>query len=541
MPTFLERIRARKFTSAASNAVDIGVSGDTQARLSIDAGGKLVWGGGLATGDVTLYRDSANILKTDDTFTAPALFVNGIEIDTTGATANNILKYNGTKFTAASISAGAAVTSSATAPNSPNTGDLWLDSVNVDLYIYYDNHWVQLTGEEPLVEDLNDLADVDTPSPQTNDFLKYNGTYWIAASVPAINALDDIGDVNVSGASSGQFLKWNGTNWVADSVVGGATASSSTPSSPTTGQLWFDTDDARTYVYYDSTWVEVGASGMAAVVSDSAPSSPISGQIWYKSDTGGTYVYYNSTWVEVGAAPAAILPTIVDAKGDLIVGTANDTVARQAVGTNDHVLIADSVQTNGIKWGQIQTAGIADSAVTTAKLATSAKPGLVLVSAGSFTTVTSFSLPNDTFTSTYKNYKMIVSITAVSSDISTMTMRLRASGSDTTGNVYESMLFGIGANGGGYSTAGQSQTSFQLGESDTTYVAWGCSFDILNPKETVNTRILGNMTFTTTGAMPIGRTGGFIINNTTSYDSLSIISNVSSSITGTYRVYGYSE
>jgi len=274
MPTFLERIRARKFTSAASTAVDIGVNGDTQARLAIDAGGKLIWGTGSISGDVTLYRDSANILKTDDTFTASALFVNGIEIDTTGATANNILKYNGTKFTAASISAGAAVTSSATAPNSPNTGDLWLDSVNADLYIYYDNHWVQLTGEEPLVEDLNDLADVDTPNPTV-----------------------------------GQFLKWNGTYWVADTIVGGATTSSSAPSSPTTGQMWFDTDDARTYVYYDSYWIEVGASGMAATVSDSAPSNPISGQIWYKSDTGGTYVYYSSNWVEVGAVPATGVTT----------------------------------------------------------------------------------------------------------------------------------------------------------------------------------------------------------------------------------------
>lgn len=280
MPTFLERIRARKFTSAASNAVDIGVNGDTQARLAIDAGGKLVWGGGSATGDVTLYRDSANILKTDDTFTAPALFINGIEIDTTGATANNILKYNGTKFTAASISAGAAVTSSATAPNSPNIGDLWLDSVNVDLHIYYDNHWVQLTGEEPLIEDLNDLADVDTPNPTV-----------------------------------GQFLKWNGTYWVADTIVGGATTSSSAPSSPTTGQMWFDTDDARTYVYYDGFWVEVGASGMAATVSDSAPSNPISGQIWYKSDTGGTYVYYSSNWVEVGPAPALTSTQVTTALG----------------------------------------------------------------------------------------------------------------------------------------------------------------------------------------------------------------------------------
>lgn len=41
---------------------------------------------------------------------------------------------------------------------------------------------------------------------------------------------------------------------------------------------------------------------------------------------------------------------IVDAKGDLVVATAADTVTRQAVGTDGYQLEADSAQTNGIKW-----------------------------------------------------------------------------------------------------------------------------------------------------------------------------------------------
>ena len=42
--------------------------------------------------------------------------------------------------------------------------------------------------------------------------------------------------------------------------------------------------------------------------------------------------------------------TILDAKGDLISATAADTPARLAVGTNGHVLTADSTQSTGIKW-----------------------------------------------------------------------------------------------------------------------------------------------------------------------------------------------
>lgn len=53
------------------------------------------------------------------------------------------------------------------------------------------------------------------------------------------------------------------------------------------------------------------------------------------------------------AAPAAggIAATIVDAKGDLIVASAADTVIRKAVGTDGQVLQADAASAGGVKWG----------------------------------------------------------------------------------------------------------------------------------------------------------------------------------------------
>jgi len=55
------------------------------------------------------------------------------------------------------------------------------------------------------------------------------------------------------------------------------------------------------------------------------------------------------TWVAQDDSNA-IQNAIVDAKGDIIAATANDTPARLAVGTNGQVLTADSSTATGLKW-----------------------------------------------------------------------------------------------------------------------------------------------------------------------------------------------
>lgn len=46
----------------------------------------------------------------------------------------------------------------------------------------------------------------------------------------------------------------------------------------------------------------------------------------------------------------AVQKSTIDAKGDLLVGTADNTLSRLAVGTNNYVLTADSAETTGLKW-----------------------------------------------------------------------------------------------------------------------------------------------------------------------------------------------
>jgi len=67
---FTVPITIKELSSAGSDAITILVDEDSFSRLKIEAGGRLTWGTGSVSGDVNLYRDSANTLATDDIFRA---------------------------------------------------------------------------------------------------------------------------------------------------------------------------------------------------------------------------------------------------------------------------------------------------------------------------------------------------------------------------------------------------------------------------------------------------------------------------------------
>lgn len=55
---------------AADTALSARVTGDTVARMAVDATGKISWGSGSGAADTNLYRSSADLLRTDDSFQA---------------------------------------------------------------------------------------------------------------------------------------------------------------------------------------------------------------------------------------------------------------------------------------------------------------------------------------------------------------------------------------------------------------------------------------------------------------------------------------
>jgi len=134
------------------------------------------------------------------------------------------------------------------------------------------------------------------------------------------------------GSSTNVQLRWNETTdkWqftndgstYTDLGAGGASISDTPPASPVPGQIWFESDTAKTFVYFDSQWIEIGALAAAGIVtmSDTAPASPADGKLWFNSSTAKTYVYYDSVWVEIGAGSN---PASLNDVGDVTITSAS--------------------------------------------------------------------------------------------------------------------------------------------------------------------------------------------------------------------------
>ena len=170
--------------------------------------------------------------------------------------------------------------------------------------------------------------------------------------------------------------------------------------------------------------------------------------------------------------------------------------------------------------------------------------GLVLITAGSFTTVTSFSLPTNTFSATYLNYRLVLNLTALTADAD-FTMRVRASGTDNTTSNYYQGTTGLLSTNSASNVVDSASTSWNLGESDTNAAngpTYNLVLDILQPNIAIRKSCVGQVVLLNKAATAfVGRSLGLVCDIGTAVDSLTFISSVASSITGKYRVYGYTE
>lgn len=112
------------------------------------------------------------------------------------------------------------------------------------------------------------------------------------------------------------------------------------------------------------------------------------------------------------------MATAIDAKGDLIVGTGADTFSRLAVGTNNHVLTADSTTATGTKW----------AAVSSGKL--------VLLNQTSMSAVSSQTI-DSIFTTAYNSYIIVLDSLVMSAGTASVNMQFMYSGTAQTADYYQ--------------------------------------------------------------------------------------------------------
>lgn len=166
-------------------------------------------------------------------------------------------------------------------------------------------------------------------------------------------------------------------------------------------------------------------------------------------------------------------------------------------------------------------------------------PGLIYITGASFSAVSSVSLPNSSFTSTYKNFRLLFSVTA-SSAIPDIIFRFRTSGTDDANNMYRQTTLGTQSNGTTTNTLGD-RTSFGVGR--TTSATGGflqLSMDINDMASATTIKAIGGNLSYNDGVGHYGQYPSGQLNTNKAFDSCSFIASTGT-ITGFYRLYGYSE
>ena len=241
-------------------------------------------------------------------------------------TANKWLKVNsnGDALEWTDAPTGATVTTDDVPPSNPSDGDLWWDSVNGILNVYYEDadssQWVNASGRGTGGSGGSGLSVLTDDFPPSNP--SDGDLWWDSVNGELKVYYEDVDSSQWVDASGGGAEGPPGPPG-ADSTTpgppgppgGGAlvTTDDVPPSNPSDGDVWWNSVDGILNVYYDeddsSQWVNAsgrgtgsGGGGTSVTTDDNPPSNPSDGDLWWDSDTGELKIYYqdvdSSQWVD---------------------------------------------------------------------------------------------------------------------------------------------------------------------------------------------------------------------------------------------------
>lgn len=207
------------------------------------------------------------------------------------------------------------------------------------------------------------------------------------------------------------------------------------------------------------------------------------------------------------------MATAIDAKGDLIAGTAADTFSRLAIGANNTVLTADSTETTGMKWA-VPAAGSYTAIVAE-------------TSFGAVTGVTITSIPG-----TYKNLVLIINSVSFNSADKLLVRPNSSSGNQPSSTMVE------GTTGETVTTSAKAQWQVNLTNlaDSGTNNSWSCQFPNYASSGAKYMNFNGAYVSTASSCSIMGSAAWF---NTTAITSINIKSeNGNTFDSGTYALYG---
>ena len=171
-------------------------------------------------------------------------------------------------------------------PSSPALNDTHTDATSGLTWTWNGSSWVSTPDEITL--------STDTAGDYVESLVAGTGVAVSNNTGEAATPTVEIGQA-VGTTDDVTFNTVTGTNGVVTLTTTGAPTASATD-----GTIAVDTSNNVLYIRSGGAWVEA-SGGASLTVSETDPSSPDEGDIWFESDTGATYVYYDSVWVEIGA------------------------------------------------------------------------------------------------------------------------------------------------------------------------------------------------------------------------------------------------
>jgi hypothetical protein len=261
-----------------------------------------------------------------------------------------------------------------------------------------------------------------------------------------------------------------------------------------------DASDVNTFLMDQSVQTFAGTAARGSAIA-----TPVEGMVTYLNDIDSLSVYNGTAFttdrtIQVFAGTAA--------RGSAI-GTAVE-------GMYTHLNDTDTLQYwDGSSWVALGNSG------------------LVLVATATPTAVSSVSI-NNCFTSTYENYKVVITQTAISGSAD-FTLRLRAVGTDTTTDYVSQLTESYTSSV--VTTANPSGTDdWYIGRDSD--VAGTTIFDIFRPQTATRTDLMGSGVYLAPGAVYVGQQYNNVQTSSTQFDGFTLLKD--NSFTGTIRVYGYS-